>query len=183
MQQVEDVKQKIKATNLERYGVEYAMQSKEVRDKIKATNLERYGYENAMQNEEVQNKVRKTRKLTSFNVRVKAGMPEVLAKAIHDNNQDQIKRELENIITQNNIKTREDLSEFIRYDYSCCNQLILKTSLSHLFPTQHSSKPESEILDFLHELLLNESIEQSNRSILQGKELDLYIPTRNLAIS
>ena len=53
-------KTKIKATNIEKYGVETPMQSKEVKDKIKATNLEKYGAEHPMQNTEVKNKSKAT---------------------------------------------------------------------------------------------------------------------------
>ena len=53
-------KDKIKKTNLERYGVENAFQSKEVRDKIKKTNLERFGVECSLQSQEVKDKVKKT---------------------------------------------------------------------------------------------------------------------------
>ena len=54
--QAEEVKNKIKDTNLERYGCENAMQNKEIQNKVKATNLERHGVEHAMQNEEIKNK-------------------------------------------------------------------------------------------------------------------------------
>jgi hypothetical protein len=42
------------------------------------------------------------------------------------------------------------------------------------------SKPELEICEFLDEY--NIDYEQSNRSILNGKELDIVIPTKMLAI-
>ena len=83
--QAEEVKEKIKNTNLERYSCENPMQNEEIRnkeiqtlrekygegiinisqvkeiqEKIKNTNLERYGCEYAMQNEEIQNKVKAT---------------------------------------------------------------------------------------------------------------------------
>ena len=83
--QAEEVKNKIKDTNLERYGCMCVLQSEEIRnkgiqtlrekygegiinvsqikeiqDKIKDTNLERYGCEYAMQNKEIQNKVKAT---------------------------------------------------------------------------------------------------------------------------
>ena len=83
--QAEEVKEKIKNTNLEHHGCEYPMQNEEIRnkeiqtlrekygegiinisqvkeiqEKIKNTNLERYGCEYAMQNEEIQNKVKAT---------------------------------------------------------------------------------------------------------------------------
>lgn len=51
---------KVKATTLERYGVESAMQLPEVRNRAKQTNLEKYGTENPMQNDEIKAKNRAT---------------------------------------------------------------------------------------------------------------------------
>jgi hypothetical protein len=45
-----EVKEKNKATCLEKYGVEYSLQSHEVREKGKATCLEKYGVEHPQQN-------------------------------------------------------------------------------------------------------------------------------------
>ena len=58
--QVEEVKEKIKQTNLEHHGCENVMQNKEIQEKIKNTNLERYSCEYAMQNEEIRNKSKTT---------------------------------------------------------------------------------------------------------------------------
>ena len=43
------------------------------------------------------------------------------------------------------------------------------------------SKDENEIFDWL-KTIYNKEIQQSNRSVLNGKELDLYLPEDNLAI-
>jgi hypothetical protein len=52
----DEIKNKIKKTCLEKYGVEYATQSQEVKDKYKQTCLEKYGVEYASQNAEVSEK-------------------------------------------------------------------------------------------------------------------------------
>ena len=54
------IKDKIKQTNLERYGVEHALQSEAIKNKFKQTNLERYGVENPFQSKEIQNKFKQT---------------------------------------------------------------------------------------------------------------------------
>jgi len=54
------VREKIKQTNLKRYGVENVFQSPGVREKIKQTNLKRYGVENAGGITETQIKIKKT---------------------------------------------------------------------------------------------------------------------------
>ena len=52
-----EVKEKIKQTTLDRYGVEYPNQSPEVRAKTKATNLERYGTEECLASSCVREKI------------------------------------------------------------------------------------------------------------------------------
>jgi hypothetical protein len=44
-----EFKNKVKITNLDRYGVENPWQAKEVKEKIKKTNLDKYGVENPNQ--------------------------------------------------------------------------------------------------------------------------------------
>lgn len=51
---------KKKATTLERYGVEYPMQSADIQSKMKATNLERYGVENVYAAKEIKEKIKQT---------------------------------------------------------------------------------------------------------------------------
>lgn len=59
--QYDDVIQnKIKNTNLERYGVEHAAQNEEIKKKTKQINLEKYGTVCASQSEQVKNKIRHT---------------------------------------------------------------------------------------------------------------------------
>ena len=41
--QLEEVRKKIKLTNIEKYGFEYAMQNSEIQEKTKQTKLEKYG--------------------------------------------------------------------------------------------------------------------------------------------
>ena len=60
--QVEEVKEKIKQTNLEHHGCKYPMQNKEIQDKIKATLKEKYGENitNPFQVESVKEKSKQT---------------------------------------------------------------------------------------------------------------------------
>jgi hypothetical protein len=54
------ISDKIKITNIERYGFEYPLMNEYVKDKIKNTNLERYGYENSSQSDIIKDKIRNT---------------------------------------------------------------------------------------------------------------------------
>ena len=56
----EITKEKIKQTNLKKYGVENTFQSKELKEKIKQTNLEKYGSEYPGQSEIVKEKIKQT---------------------------------------------------------------------------------------------------------------------------
>jgi hypothetical protein len=53
-----NIQEKIKETNLERYGSEYQIETKKTRDKIKKTNLEKYGVEYSFQSESVKEKIK-----------------------------------------------------------------------------------------------------------------------------
>ena len=57
---VPEFKEKREKTNLERYGFKTPIACKEVQEKSKQTCLERYGCENPMQSEEVQNKAKES---------------------------------------------------------------------------------------------------------------------------
>jgi len=57
----EESQQKIKETNLEKFGCINPFQNEEVKNKIKKTNLEKYGVVHAMQNKEMQEKATQTR--------------------------------------------------------------------------------------------------------------------------
>ena len=54
----DEIREKKKATNLEKYGVEWAAQTSEVKEKSKQTCLEKYGVENGNQAKEVREKTK-----------------------------------------------------------------------------------------------------------------------------
>ena len=55
-----EVKDKIKQTNLERYGCEYSAQNEKVKEKLKQTNLEKYNCTNVFQSEKIKEKIKQT---------------------------------------------------------------------------------------------------------------------------
>ena len=60
VQKYKPVQEKIKQTNIKRYGSENPMQNKTVQEKVKNTNITRYGSENPLQNKTVQEKAKNT---------------------------------------------------------------------------------------------------------------------------
>lgn len=60
-QHKDEIYEKVKATNMKKYGCENVFQNEEIKENIKKTNLEKYGCEFANQSTEVQLKARQTR--------------------------------------------------------------------------------------------------------------------------
>ncbi len=54
------IKEKIKQTNLKKYGAENPFAAKTIKDKIKKHNIERYGVENPAQRDDIKIKIQKT---------------------------------------------------------------------------------------------------------------------------
>jgi hypothetical protein len=65
--------------------------------------------------------------------------------------------------------------------WMCVHGIEARSANSYERKIKKISKEENEIYDWLKEIY-NKEIQQSNRSILNGKELDLYLPEDNLAI-
>jgi len=60
--QLEEIKEKIKVTNMELYGAENPQQNKEIKNKTEETNLKKYGVRNPFQSELIKEKMRITNK-------------------------------------------------------------------------------------------------------------------------
>jgi hypothetical protein len=114
--QRKEIQEKLKKTNLVKYGVECILKSKEIQNKIKETNIKKYGVEHAMQNKEVQEK----QQLTTLN---KYG---VANTSQHENIKEQIKK-TRNLTSRYNydnltINLREYKSELIGYTDTVLNK-------------------------------------------------------------
>ncbi len=73
-------KEKVKKTNLERFGVENAFQAKDIKDKIKKTNLIKYGAENPFASNQIKKLIKKTN-LEKYGVEYTTQCKEVRDKA------------------------------------------------------------------------------------------------------
>jgi len=169
--QNKEVKDKSKLTCLKRYGTEYANQNETIKDKIKKTNLERYGYECTLQSKIIRKKINKTILESTF-------------KKLLDSDR------LKNLVKPN--FKLEDYNGF-KYKYSwictkCGN--VFEDNLDNgkiprcliCFPLLigHSIR-EKEIYNFVKNYFPDSVA--NIRSILSNRcELDIYIPSKNLAI-
>lgn len=167
----EKCKQTIKQTLLDKYGVEYAQQSKQIQETRKKNSLKKYGVDHHMKTDEIRLKVSK----------------------IHQ---------------QSNIENKEFLigySEDGHWVCKCphpeCNKCLEKTYIipttnyysriefniepcTNLHPMPWSRKEGTTLEKFVRDLLdeYNIKYETNNRSILKDRELDIYIPSKQLAI-
>ena len=164
-----------KKNNLEKYGVEYYTQTNEFKEKSKNSCLSKYGCEFW-----IQNKNNLDKHLKQVNVSVQ-------------------NRIYNRIMKNQNIVLLESLDEF-KNNYKndhlwlCkkCNNEFKKPLNSLLqipycpicYPNIGKSRLEIDIYNFIKEIIPQEEIIQSDRNILKiiNKELDIYIPSRKLAI-
>ena len=189
----EAVKEKIRKTNLERYGREYGFDY----DKVKKTCVERYGVENPFANEEIKEKIQKTN-LERY------GVDNIFKNS-------GFKQYVRDICKQKFLETHQDIIdvEYIHnqqpiYTIKChnsdrcnlCKEKCFKLTrnqyynrISHNIELCPIKNPlcfsnNSSIEIFIKELLDQYNIEykSNNRSIIGSKELDIYIPSKNIAI-
>lgn len=146
---------KVKKTNLEKFGAESATRNEDVKNKIRQTNLEKYGVEWFTQTDDFQKFVKEAN-LKKYGVEYTMQSPEVLQ-----------------IIKQNNLKKYGvewyfQQEEFFKKFQIICSNIYI-------------SKIHQSVFDFIKSICQNK-ISINNRTILNGKELDIYIPKLKLGI-
>jgi hypothetical protein len=186
------IKNKRNKTWLEKYGYEHPKQSEEIKEKYKQTCLKKYGYENQFQNEEVKEKIKKTN-LEKFGVENPSQCQEIKEKIKQINLEKFIPKILENLNSLNlelidsySMNNREN----IKFKCLICNN-IFETCWQYIqngngrcpicFPKlSGSSFKEKELSEFIKSL--NLEIIENSRTIIFPKELDIFIPSKNIAI-
>ena len=169
------LKEKAINTIKERYGVEFSLQTDEIREKIKNTNLERYGTCNPTENEIIKNKIKQSKH----------------DKLIANN---------ENIINTE-ISEDGDIMYIIKCPHPNCNKCAdrcfkIRASYyqrrlydgteicTNLLPVQKSISKNTSLEIFIKNILdeYNISYIENDRTILNGKEIDIYIPDKKIGI-
>ena len=182
--QSKEIKDKIKKTNLTKYGCETPLQNKEIQEKMKQTNLEKYGCECSLQNNTVKEK-RKQTNLTKYGCENPAQSKEIKNK-YHPN----IIKYLESKkITEDFLKSKYyskitmfQFAKDINLPYTTCLKYIHNYNLEEYFDFNSSvSNPENDIVEYLKSKGII-CIVQSERTILEGKEIDIYLPDYNIGI-
>lgn len=155
------IRDRAKYTCLERYGVDHYNKTEEYNDKTKATCLERYGVEHFTQSESF--------KKNNINANYKGWREQ--AEYIVDN--------------YSSGMPSYKLCDEIGYSQSHFNKILHNLELDPNLPQNKRWKPtfrskgEIEIGDFVKSLGFD--FENNTRNVIDG-ELDIYIPSMNLAI-
>jgi hypothetical protein len=187
------VRNKMKATTLERFGVENAFQSE--RSKIKNTNLIKFGVENVAHSAEIKEKKKRTclerygsetpfhsgeirQKIVSNNLK-KYGVENFKQSHISVETLEKLK-DAEWLIQKNSgdelgmMEISKELDVSPSTVFKACQKLGIEIHRSY------SSRFEREICDFLSSLGVK--FKSRDKSVISPYELDVYIPEYNLAI-
>ena len=165
-------RKKASSTMTEKYGVQHTLQSSELKAKVQATNLERYGAVSPTMNSLIKEKIKQTNL-------VKYGRETI--HQIHISDQ-----------SMTILSDKELYSAFVRgksyltvrneLNVSLCtvHNYAKKYQVEDLFSQADYNSYETIIKDILDQN--NISYEHNNKSVLDGKHLDFYIPNHKLAI-
>jgi hypothetical protein len=164
-----EVRAKVAETNMERYGVDNPLKSSEVRAKVAETNMERYGDVHPTRNQKIRNQI--ISKVYSFYHPTKELSDERIL-------------ELYSILDSKEwwaAQTRVSADIFLNEYFSSP-----RTRYMHLLKNRPDllegtiSLPHHRVSEFLKSLSVEH--ENNTRRIITPLELDIYIPSHNLAI-
>jgi len=193
-----DVIAKAKQTSLKKYGVTAPIQNKKIKEKMqqtclkkygrknpsglpaiilkrKKTNLKKFGTEFPAQSTVIQHKLKNNRISkfgNSYTNEHNTHLPEIARKYLND----------KNWLEEQHINQNKNLTTIAME--LCVNTLIVSRYFKkHGIPVKHykSSAQEKEVVEFIKSVYSGLIIENT-RSIIPPKELDIYIPDKNLAI-
>lgn len=186
------IKEKIKKTNLKKYGVEYPSKLKKFEDKKIETTLKKYGVEHIFQSDFFLEK-RKETNIEKYGVDNPAKSQIVKNKMIKTINQKTIDYwcdylDIEDIDYDNEYLIIKKYCELHTEFKITLKQLYARTKIFKVENictkcnpiNEQSSIKENEVKLWLD--TINVDYESKNRNILNGKEIDIYLPKDRLAI-
>jgi len=168
--QLEQVKEKKKKTYLKRYGVDCPLKSKELKKKGRKTKLEKYGDETYNNHKQAS--------ITRLNHSYKVVLERIseLVEPLFSLS------EFDGVGTKKKrfkfkcLKCGNAFEDYLKDGHvpRCLNCYPLESFCGY-------SNAELELIDFIKSIV-NTEIDHGNKKILNGKQLDLYLPEYKLAI-
>lgn len=152
------VKNQKKKKTLEKYGVEHTTQLDSVKSLIKKTMMSKYGVEHYS-------------KTDQFSQRQKTRLA-----AIAELSAEKFLEHIADVSTKD--YTRQQLADLLKKPYSSLTRRVRELNISVKHQT---SQIESSIVEYLKTLGITNLV-QNDRSLLDGKEIDILLPDKQLAI-
>ena len=189
----EEIKRKIKQTCLVKYGVEHHLQNQNIMNKQKNTNIDKYGVEYIFQRDDYKQKIKQTCEEKYGGI---------------GNASDKILKKYINTIRSNNInqynfligytengdwicKCPHDECDKCDKKYYITNDLVQYSrsknnieTCTNIFPINKDNTKNTSLESFIRNVLTENNIDfiTNVRNLIAPKELDIYIPSKNIAI-
>lgn len=195
--QIPEVKEKIKQSNLDKYGVEYALQSPEIKETIKNRNIEKYGVENVFSLNSVKLKIKDTN-INRYGVEYPIQSTDIKNKIKNKTHKKLFLQVVSRIEKLSNITPLFNENDYVttdkenKYKFKCnnCGENFLDHIDGGHLPRCNRCNPiytgyskyEKDLFEYIQSLNLNCDVIENDRSVLNRKELDIYIPSKKIAI-
>jgi very-short-patch-repair endonuclease len=179
----------MKKTNLDKYGTEYPQKLDMIKEKTKSNNIKKYGVDNPSKLDDVKDKVKNTSllKYGENSVLKVKGFRDKISLTQKNNKKtfydDQLKNQELVIINYNGPQ--------LENTFKCnkCNSIFNSTQLGvNLSPICRTCNPtfkDNKLSNTIRNLLDSHNITNvlyNDRTILNGKEIDIYLPDYNIGI-
>ena len=163
--QSNEIIKKVQETCINRYGVKNPFQSDEIKDKIKETVKEHYGVEYVSQSDEIKDKIKETRRKNE-EIKLKEKFPNLISYNI-----DTI------TLFCNDCNTKYTIAKSLFFNRLAWNIKLCTNCLPY---KPCFSTGEKDVVKYI-KTIYNGIIIENDRKILNGKEIDIYLP--DLAIA
>lgn len=190
-----DIQHRIKQTLVNRYGVSTISDIEGIREKIENTNIKKYGYKNPMQNKDIYKKYINSinRKYNVDHVSQSEYYKKKLSEKSLRRFVEVLKKgdRLKGLVTPNfNLDNYSGANKYYEWVCNTCGKIFEdKLEFNRIprcltcFPyiSSGQSTQELELLEFVKSIC-DDVIIHHDKEVLSGKELDIYIPDKQLAI-
>lgn len=173
------ISEKMKKTNLERYGVSWSTELDSMKTKAKETKKIRYGNENYCNVQKAN-----ATNLEKYGV-AWTGQAQSIIEKIQKKKDETIPelRDKEWLKEQNRAKTITEISEELSVTRRTVDLWFMKHNIEPNYFSTKFGKIQAELLDWIRTILgPEEEILSNDRNTIKPKELDIYIPKKRIAI-
>jgi len=192
---VKEIRKKCETTMMERYGVKYPYEIDGIREKTENTNIRKYGVSSPLQNKDIYKKLEQTN-LERYGTKHPLQSTIIKQRALQKRTKKFIKDLMHGNRLHGLVEPCFEETEYRTvketYPWKClkCGNVfedklefgkIPRCLVCYPYITTGQSAQEIEVFEYVKSIY-NGTVEQKNKSILSGKELDVYIPDKKFAI-